>query len=243
MEGEPVTVVCICCQWAFAVPHSTYESYPRVCPYCKPEYMKASSRRKTRECRARQKDGTWSEPVTFVCLDCQWAFAVARKKIGAYYPVRCPECRYEHLKAKQRRYRRENPEATRASEKRRKLSPMERSNRLHRQNPDGRRRRGLKYLYGITLEQYAAMFEEQGGLCRICGQQMELFSRSCHLDHDHRTGAVRALLCHHCNHGLGSFRDNAETLRRAADYILSFEGEGGPAGEAPGLHEQSVGRN
>jgi hypothetical protein len=57
--------------------------------------------------------------------------------------------------------------------------------------------------------------------CCICGSAFgyQVGETRPHIDHDHKTGRVRALLCNTCNIGLGSFRDNAGLLRSAADYI------------------------
>lgn len=58
------------------------------------------------------------------------------------------------------------------------------------------------------------MLAEQGGVCAICRA-----APAAHVDHDHATGAVRALLCFNCNGGLGQFRDDPDTLREAAEYV------------------------
>ena len=58
------------------------------------------------------------------------------------------------------------------------------------------------------------MFDAQGGLCAICQT-----APAVHVDHDHETGAVRALLCFNCNGGLGQFRDDPALLQAAADYV------------------------
>jgi hypothetical protein len=81
------------------------------------------------------------------------------------------------------------------------------------------RRRTLRK-YGLTQGDWDAMIERQGGRCAICpsekpGGRGELW----HIDHDHATGAVRGLLCHHCNVGIGNFQDDPELLRAAAAYI------------------------
>jgi hypothetical protein len=55
------------------------------------------------------------------------------------------------------------------------------------------------------------MLEVQGGLCAVCKA-----APAVHVDHDHVTGAVRALLCFNCNGGLGQFKDNPELLHAAA---------------------------
>jgi hypothetical protein len=78
----------------------------------------------------------------------------------------------------------------------------------------GSRTYHLKRRYGITAEEADVMLEEQGGLCVICK-----VAPAAHVDHDHATGQVRALLCFNCNGGLGQFKDNTEALHAAAYYV------------------------
>ena len=73
--------------------------------------------------------------------------------------------------------------------------------------------------YGLTLDQYHALFESQGERCPCCGNVLEALAPNTHVDHDHVTNRVRGLLCNGCNQGLGSFRDNPQTLRKAAEYV------------------------
>ena len=58
------------------------------------------------------------------------------------------------------------------------------------------------------------MLESQDGLCAICKSEPAV-----HVDHDHASGGVRALLCFNCNGGLGQFKDNPEVLHAAAYYV------------------------
>jgi hypothetical protein len=78
----------------------------------------------------------------------------------------------------------------------------------------GSRTYHLKRRYGITAEQADAMLEAQGGVCAICRA-----APAAHVDHDHSTGRVRALLCFNCNGGLGQFRDDPFLLQMAAFYV------------------------
>lgn len=80
----------------------------------------------------------------------------------------------------------------------------------------------LKYRYGISLSDYDEMFVGQGGLCAICkcaGSARGLF-----VDHCHRTGVVRGLLCSTCNMGVGLLKDDPEILRSAALYLDDYSG-------------------
>jgi Recombination endonuclease VII. len=70
--------------------------------------------------------------------------------------------------------------------------------------------------YDLTAEQYAARVEEQGGRCAICG---DIPTRRLHVDHDHTTGAVRALLCSHCNHAIGQAKEDPARLRAMIAYL------------------------
>jgi hypothetical protein len=71
----------------------------------------------------------------------------------------------------------------------------------------------LRRRYGITGADFDAMVEVQGGTCAVCDQKPE------HVDHDHKTGKVRGLLCYTCNRFiLGRYATPAK-LRAAADYL------------------------
>lgn len=78
----------------------------------------------------------------------------------------------------------------------------------------------MRSLFGITLEQYYAMRESQEGRCAICGCPDRTKARRLAVDHDHKSGKVRALLCHHCNTGLGNFRDDPALMMKAIQYLL-----------------------
>lgn len=81
----------------------------------------------------------------------------------------------------------------------------------------------LKTHFGITPQDYEKMFESQQGRCAVCDQQ-ETAERDGKLvalavDHDHKTGSIRGLLCSKCNCALGLVGDNAERLRSMIAYI------------------------
>ncbi len=79
---------------------------------------------------------------------------------------------------------------------------------------------GLRKKYNITLVEYDVMFKEQGGVCKICGKkQLEKFHRLA-VDHDHKTGKVRGLLCQACNGMLGLAKDDITTLSNAIKYLV-----------------------
>jgi hypothetical protein len=69
--------------------------------------------------------------------------------------------------------------------------------------------------YGITLETYKQMALSQENRCAICKEVSDKLV----VDHDHETGKVRALLCDSCNTGIGHFKENAVTLKSAAEYV------------------------
>lgn len=76
--------------------------------------------------------------------------------------------------------------------------------------------------YGITPEDYQILLNNQKGVCYICSTNQVSRSRVTYnlfVDHDHKTGKVRGLLCHHCNAGLGHFRDSSKLLLKAVEYL------------------------
>ncbi len=76
--------------------------------------------------------------------------------------------------------------------------------------------------YGLDGPSFQALVETQSGLCAICKEPPVTARGNCfYVDHDHQTGAVRGLLCHPCNSGLGFFKDSPERLQAAQDYLAS----------------------
>ena len=98
-------------------------------------------------------------------------------------------------------------------------------NRYHDRGAPREPNRGHHYLYryGITVEDYDAMFEEQKGCCAICRTHSDKFTRRLAVDHCHTTGTVRGLLCVNCNVGLGNFKDDIENLYRSISYLQGHE--------------------
>lgn len=80
------------------------------------------------------------------------------------------------------------------------------------------RRAKLLRLFGLTVEEFDALLDAQGGACAICESPCRTGKRLA-VDHDHGTGDVRGLLCAACNRGLGYFRDDPNLLVRAAAYL------------------------
>lgn len=73
--------------------------------------------------------------------------------------------------------------------------------------------------YGITEGILEQMKKKQNNKCAICRKIINEFTKDFAVDHDHKTGKVRGLLCMNCNIGLGAFRDNKIVMRKAIDYL------------------------
>jgi hypothetical protein len=92
------------------------------------------------------------------------------------------------------------------------------------QIPTKTRCRDMRRRYGITKKDRDRMLHEQEGCCAVCGAHYSCDIRHrgssvLHVDHCHDTGKVRALLCSHCNRGLGHFMDDPQLLAAAAEYL------------------------
>lgn len=81
------------------------------------------------------------------------------------------------------------------------------------------RERWLKRTYGITLDEYDGLFREQDGRCAICRTDRTSRWGTLCVDHDHKTGRIRGLLCTNCNQALGKFGDCGDRLKDAIRYL------------------------
>lgn len=95
----------------------------------------------------------------------------------------------------------------------------------------GRNKFILLRKYGITEDDYYEMLKLQNGGCAICGDPPPgggRWKNYLHIDHEHSDGQctkemVRGLLCSHCNNGIGRFRDDIPTIRRAISYLEAWK--------------------
>ena len=84
-------------------------------------------------------------------------------------------------------------------------------------------RKSLLEKYNITLKEYEKRFAAQGGVCAICGKsetrKNQYGLRRLAVDHDHKTGKVRGLLCSKCNQGIGYFNEDIKILWETIKYL------------------------
>lgn len=140
----------------------------------------------------------------------------------------------EHKKQKQaaaaKRYAERHPDRVRKQKQAwydvNREKSIERNRQWRERNPEGEFNGHLKRKYGLTREQYDAMWAAQDGKCGICGgppvgRVKNGNAKRFDVDHDHATGKVRGLLCHPCNVLLGQARDRVDVLEAAILWLNS----------------------
>jgi hypothetical protein len=110
-------------------------------------------------------------------------------------------------KATTERYRNKNREDLRAKGRERYLTRREEQYAYE-----------LGRHYGITLQEYKELLELQNNMCATCGGHNRNGTRLC-VDHDHKTGRIRGLLCRRCNTLLGLCNDSKEILLSLIAYL------------------------
>lgn len=121
-----------------------------------------------------------------------------------------------------RRWRKQNPEKYRAAKlryakrhRRKMLAYYRKYNRAHRaQRTQNDKNRRLVKLYGLTLGQFEGLLSKQGGRCKICRRRPRKYNLN--VDHCHKTGRIRGLLCAPCNGHVGWFE---RFHKQAAKYL------------------------
>lgn len=135
----------------------------------------------------------------------------------------CKVCRLEASK----QWLSQNPERRRASAKRCYQRHRERNiaktNAFNERNPEYKQRQHLKRSFNLSLEEFNMMRAQQDYRCAICGLHEEEHGKNLCVDHDHKTGRIRALLCSHCNRMIGFARERVDVLSAAIDYVRKYE--------------------
>jgi len=172
---------------------------------------------------------------TKVCIICGKELPATleyfHKKAHGKFGLRteCKKCRSDYKtseagRAENRQRRANNPEVYKEAGKRRYRKNKARI--LEYQSKDNKRyivvyAARIHRKYGLRLDQVSDMLDDQKGCCAICKES--LVTPDCNktyaIDHDHKTGKVRGLLCSLCNQSLGGFRDNTTYIREAINYL------------------------
>jgi hypothetical protein len=84
----------------------------------------------------------------------------------------------------------------------------------------GTHERRVQKVYGFERGEYGRLYLFQGKVCAICRRATGA-TRKLSVDHDHKTGLVRGLLCRPCNDLLGHLRDDVATAQRIAAYLIA----------------------
>jgi Autographiviridae endonuclease VII len=146
------------------------------------------------------------------CSTCEETKPVAEfnKQPGVKDGLRreCRECESKRFKA----FYATNLQTQRARDRKRYPTEREMRSNAH-----------YKRKYGISIEEYQRMLEQQNGVCAICHQAESVTWKGraipLAVDHCHKTGKVRGLLCNRCNRVLSLFDDDIEVMKSAINYL------------------------
>lgn len=154
--------------------------------------------------------------------------------------VVCKKCWNLHQSIRSKQQRREDPDGVREKERVKRQMNREaiyrRQKRWRLNNPRVAYLKQIRLLYGLTEENFDRLLQDQGGRCAICNNPAREVPRGgLMVDHDHRTGFVRGLLCPGCNYGIGFLADNVCRLQAAIVYLSNppFWGKSAALEESP----------
>lgn len=146
---------------------------------------------------------------------CEFEFRVSHNG-KKYYRSPCKKCANKRKKVYSKKYREKNKEQINIEANRRiKERKANGDEKLITSIKNSR----LKHLYGITLDDYNKLFTTQVGKCYICKIDSSECKKGLFIDHNHKTGVVRKLLCSRCNTVLGMVNENEELLITLINYV------------------------
>jgi hypothetical protein len=133
-----------------------------------------------------------------------------KRTIASGYRKICKECRKIELRVYN--FLPKNVEKRKGAWSRMSEDAKAKAKVLHKKNH-------LRRKFGITFEQFEEMQIRQNHSCSICSDKLSSDSRYVHIDHCHKTGSIREILCQKCNAALGMVRDNIDILEKAIIYL------------------------
>lgn len=146
-----------------------------------------------------------------------------RDKVSLYQ-ARCYRKHIQKRKEKSRRYYQENMDKAKAASAKWRVNNIDRVNSRYaewkaenREKFLERKRAARLALYGLTQEAFNEMLQRQNGVCAVCRNPAG--KRRLHVDHDHQSKKVRAILCTRCNCAIGLAKESPKILRDLAEYL------------------------
>lgn len=126
----------------------------------------------------------------------------------------------EEIRESKREWRKKNPDKIKKQKKKWRDNNKDKvKNMRRRRYLLADRNSQLVLRYGVTLEDYSKMLEKQNFCCAICGKNQSEFKKALHVDHNHKTNKVRALLCWKCNYYLGIFEASKDKFEK---YLVEY---------------------
>jgi hypothetical protein len=189
---------------------------------------KCSSCKKRKESKDFYHDKHSKDGFTYSCKECMLAYKKSEK--GLLVEKEYKNNNKDKIRSYQENYRevnkdkrvlydkefyQDNKEKLLAASKVYRENHKEELKKYRKDNKDKWRKRHLKEKYGLELEDYQKMYKEQKGKCKICDNHYETLC----VDHNHKTGEIRKLLCKSCNTGIGLLQDSPTITERATEYL------------------------
>jgi len=128
----------------------------------------------------------------------------------------------EAEKIRKKKYRQQNKDKINLYNENYRKKNREKIKKRNEINKDKYKNNYLKNKYDISLEKYEQILKIQNNVCAIC-KEICLTGKCLGVDHCHRTGIVRGLLCSKCNRSLGGFNDSINLLLKAINYLKKWK--------------------
>lgn len=157
-----------------------------------------------------------------MCRDCQAEYREATREHRAEYDKQYRKAHPEVGRRASRKYRKAHLDKVRKQAREHaQKSRRERPQQHHARD----RKSALRKNYGLSMIEYQERLERQGGVCAICARAPNTGRRYLCVDHDHKTGTIRGLLCNKCNVVLGLVDDDSNVLREMISYVEAHMGK------------------
>lgn len=157
--------------------------------------------------------------IVFCSIECQLAFRKESGYMDKYYHANLKKWQDKNNSREHRDRKNAARRLKYATNEEYRAKHISKVHDYFERNPEVKKNQRLKK-YGITLEEKTAYLKIQNNVCPICGKKPdETAHGQLYVDHDHKNGKIRGLLCEKCNFALGHFDDDVERMKRAIMYL------------------------